>query len=115
MGFISVAECEALRNNALINRHMAQTAAQLGVPRYFFSSSVCVYRDMEPDEPPLTDQDVIQPDSDNERGFSDQEVHRELERSKHPYHRWYRFLWQDVHQCHVERVSAQKANHLQQG
>jgi len=39
MGFISVAECEVLRNNALINIHMAHTAAEMGVPRYFFSSS----------------------------------------------------------------------------
>ena len=34
---------------------MAHTAAEMGVLRYFFSSSVCVYRDMEPDEPPLTE------------------------------------------------------------
>lgn len=56
MGFISVAECEVLHNNALINIHMAHTAAEMGVARYFFSSSVCVYRDMEPDEPPLTEE-----------------------------------------------------------
>jgi len=57
MGFISVAECEVLRNNALINIHMAHTAADKGVARYFFSSSVCVYRDMQPGEPPLTEED----------------------------------------------------------
>jgi hypothetical protein len=33
MGFISVAECEVLHNNALINIHMAHTAAEMGVPR----------------------------------------------------------------------------------
>ena len=33
MGFISVAECEVLQNNALINIHMAHTAAEMGVPR----------------------------------------------------------------------------------
>jgi len=56
MGFISVAECEVLHNNALINIHMAHAAATMGVPRYFFSSSVCVYRDMEPGEPALTEE-----------------------------------------------------------
>jgi len=66
MGFISVAECEVLRNNALINIHMAHTAAEMGVARYFFSSSVCVYRDMEPDEPPLTEDDAIPANPDNE-------------------------------------------------
>jgi GDP-D-mannose 3',5'-epimerase len=33
MGFISVAECEVLRNNALINIHTTHTAAEMGVPR----------------------------------------------------------------------------------
>ena len=33
MGFISVAGCEVLHNNALINLHMAHTAAEMGVPR----------------------------------------------------------------------------------
>ncbi len=69
MGFISVAECEVLHNNALINIHMAHTAAEMGVPRYFFSSSVCVYRDMERGEPPLTEDDAIPANPDNEYGW----------------------------------------------
>jgi GDP-D-mannose 3',5'-epimerase len=69
MGFISVAECEVLRNNALINIHMTHAAAEMGVPRYFFSSSVCVYRDMQPDEPPLTEEDAIPANPDNEYGW----------------------------------------------
>jgi len=69
MGFISVAECEVLRNNALINIHMAHTAATMGVPRYFFSSSVCVYRDMQPGEPALTEDDAIPANPDNEYGW----------------------------------------------
>jgi GDP-D-mannose 3',5'-epimerase len=69
MGFISVAECEVLHNNALINIHMAHTAAEMGVPRYFFSSSVCVYRDMEPGEPELTEDDAIPANPDNEYGW----------------------------------------------
>jgi nucleoside-diphosphate-sugar epimerase len=48
---------------------MAHTAAEMGVPRYFFSSSVCVYRDMEPDEPPLTEEDAYPAQPDNEYGW----------------------------------------------
>ena len=69
MGFISVAECEVLRNNALINIHMTHAAAKMGVPRYFFSSSVCVYRDMQPGEPELTEDDAIPAHPDNEYGW----------------------------------------------
>ena len=69
MGFISVAECEVLHNNALINLHMTHAAAEMGMSRYFFSSSVCVYRDMEPDEPPLTEDDAIPANPDNEYGW----------------------------------------------
>jgi GDP-D-mannose 3',5'-epimerase len=69
MGFISVAECEMLHNNALINLHMTHAAAEMVVPRYFFSSSVCVYRDMQPGEPALTEDDAIPANPDNEYGW----------------------------------------------
>jgi len=69
MGFISIAECEVLHNNALINIHMTHAAAEMGVPRYFFSSSVCVYRDMEPNEPPLVEEDAYPANPDNEYGW----------------------------------------------
>jgi len=69
MGFISRAECEVLHNNALINIHMAHTAADIGVSRYFFSSSVCVYRDMQPGEAALQENDAIPADPDNEYGW----------------------------------------------
>jgi len=69
MGFISVAECEVLHNNALINIHMTHAAAEMGVSRYFFSSSVCVYRDMQPGEPALTEDDAIPANPDNEYGW----------------------------------------------
>ncbi|NOZ73052.1 MAG: NAD-dependent epimerase/dehydratase family protein [Chloroflexi bacterium] len=69
MGFISVAECEVLHNNALINIHMAHLAAKMGTPHYFFSSSVCVYRDMAFDELPLTEDDSYPAHPDNEYGW----------------------------------------------
>jgi len=42
MGFIHSAECQIIHNSALINIHTIDAAARMGVPRYFFSSSVCV-------------------------------------------------------------------------
>lgn len=69
MGFIHSAECEIMRNSALINIHMTHSAATLGVPRYFFSSSVCVYRDMVPGEPEMTEAEAIPANPDNEYGW----------------------------------------------
>jgi nucleoside-diphosphate-sugar epimerase len=39
------------------------------VGRYFFSSSVCVYRDMEPGEPALDEDDAYPALPDNEYGM----------------------------------------------
>jgi GDP-D-mannose 3',5'-epimerase len=69
MGFIHSAECEIMHNSALINIHMIHTAAALQVPRYFFSSSVCVYRDMKPGEPEMTEAEAIPAHPDNEYGW----------------------------------------------
>jgi len=69
MGFISAAECEVLRNNALINIHMVHRAAELGVKRYFFSSSVCVYPDMAPEAPEMCEDEAVPADPDNEYGW----------------------------------------------
>jgi len=69
MGFIHSAECEIMRNSALINIHMTHNAQLLGVPRYFFSSSVCVYRDMKPGEPEMTEKEAVPANPDNEYGW----------------------------------------------
>ncbi len=69
MGFIHSAECEIMHNSALINIHMTHSMAQLGVPRYFFSSSVCVYRDMKAGEPEMVEADAIPAHPDNEYGW----------------------------------------------
>ena len=69
MGFIHTAECEIMHNSVLINVHMTHLAAQMGVPRYFFSSSVCVYRDMQPGEPEMTEAQAIPAHPDNEYGW----------------------------------------------
>jgi nucleoside-diphosphate-sugar epimerase len=69
MGFIHSAECEIMHNSALINIYMTHAAAEMGIPRYFFSSSVCVYRDMKPGEPEMTEAEAIPARPDNEYGW----------------------------------------------
>jgi nucleoside-diphosphate-sugar epimerase len=69
MGFIHSAECEIMRNSSLINIHMIHSSALAGIPRYLFSSSACVYRDMEADEPELTEEQAYPALPDNEYGW----------------------------------------------
>lgn len=69
MGFIHSAECEIMHNSALINIHMTHAAATMGVPRYFFSSSVCVYRNMKPGEPEMMEAEAVPANPDNEYGW----------------------------------------------
>jgi len=68
MGFIHSAECEIMRNSALVNINMIHAAAHAGIKRYFFSSSVCIYRDMEPGEPELSEAQAYPALPDNEYG-----------------------------------------------
>jgi len=69
MGYIEQAECEIMRNSALVNIHMVSAAAAAGVRRYFFSSSVCVYRDMDPGEPELPESAAYPAMAENEYGW----------------------------------------------
>jgi len=69
MGFIHSAECDIMRNSALININMTDTAASRGIKRYFFSSSVCVYRDMKPGEPEMPESGAYPALPDNEYGW----------------------------------------------
>jgi GDP-D-mannose 3', 5'-epimerase len=69
LGFIHSAHCEIMRNNALINIHMINTAASLGIRQYFFSSSVCVYRDMKPGESEMSEAGAYPALPNNEYGW----------------------------------------------
>jgi nucleoside-diphosphate-sugar epimerase len=69
MGFIHSAETEIMRNSVLININMTHAAAEARIPRYFFSSSVCIYRDMKPGEPELTEEEAYPALPDNEYGW----------------------------------------------
>jgi nucleoside-diphosphate-sugar epimerase len=69
MGFIHAAECEIMRNNVLINVNMVDAAAAAQVSRYFYSSSVCIYRDMAIGEPEMTEAQAYPALPDNEYGW----------------------------------------------
>jgi nucleoside-diphosphate-sugar epimerase len=69
MGFIHSAECEILHNSTLINVHMTHAAAEHGIARYFYSSSACVYPDMQPGAPEMSEEEAIPAHPDNEYGW----------------------------------------------
>jgi nucleoside-diphosphate-sugar epimerase len=48
---------------------MTHTSSEMSIPRYFFSSSVCVYRDMKPGEPEMSETGAIPANPDNEYGW----------------------------------------------
>lgn len=70
IGFIDAAECDILYNNALINLNTVANATLAGVKRYFFSSSVCVYRDMRVNETfPIDENATVPANPHNEYGW----------------------------------------------
>ena len=70
MGFIHSAECDIMHNSGLINLNMAHIAIkEYEVPRFFFSSSVCVYRDMKKGEKAITEEEAVPASPDNEYGW----------------------------------------------
>ena len=69
MGFIHSEEAAIVHNNALINLNVLDAAAQSGVKRYFFSSSVCVYPDMEPGDCEVGEDFAYPAAPDNEYGW----------------------------------------------
>lgn len=69
MGFIHSAECEIMHNSALININMIDSVARAGIKQYFFSSSVCVYRDMKAGELEMSEEEAYPARPDNEYGW----------------------------------------------
>ena len=69
MGFIHSAETEIMRNNVLMNVNLVEAASVSRARRYFFSSSVCVYRDMAVGEAALNEDDAYPALPDNEYGW----------------------------------------------
>ena len=69
MGYIHSAAADIMHDSVLINANMVRAAAEKGAGRYFFSSSVCVYRDMAPGEPALAEEDAYPALPDNDYGW----------------------------------------------
>lgn len=69
MGFIHSSECEIMHNSSLINIQMIDQAVAAGVSRYFYSSSACVYRNMEIGAGEITEEGAYPALPDNEYGW----------------------------------------------
>lgn len=69
MGYIHSSECEILHDSTLINTHMIDSAVAAGVGRYFFASSVCVYRNMQAGELAISEDAAYPALPDNEYGW----------------------------------------------
>lgn len=68
MGFIHSHEVDCLTNNSQINQTCLRLAMDLQATSYFYSSSVCVYRDVKDGEL-LTENDAYPAMPDNEYGW----------------------------------------------
>ncbi len=69
MGFITSAETEIMHDSALVNLNTFRAAAEAGVERLFFASSVCVYPDMGTAAPMLDESAAYPAHPDNEYGW----------------------------------------------
>ncbi len=72
IGFITQTRAEVMRDNVLINTHMLEAARLVGVKKYFFSSSACVYatyKQKDTDNAGLKEGDAYPADPDNEYGW----------------------------------------------
>jgi GDP-D-mannose 3', 5'-epimerase len=69
MGFIHSAECEIMLNSSLINLYMIDSSVRKGVPRYFFSSSACVYKNQLEGDDFISEDDAYPALPDNEYGW----------------------------------------------
>jgi GDP-D-mannose 3',5'-epimerase len=70
VGYMVPYETEMMTSNALINIYMVIEAAKLKKkPLYFYSSSVCVYRDMDVKDKVIVEEDAYPALPDNEYGW----------------------------------------------
>lgn len=69
-GYMKAGECEMMENNILINVYMVSEAVKLKKKtKFFFASSVCVYKDMPLGARKITEEDVYPAFPDNEYGW----------------------------------------------
>ena len=68
-GYMVPKETEMMYSNILINTHMINEAVKADVGKYFFSSSVCVYKDMPVGADMLNEKDAYPALPENEYGW----------------------------------------------
>jgi len=72
IGFISAYGADIMRDNALVNIHMAEAAVKSKVKRVFFSSSACIYpayKQLTPDAVPLKEEFAVPAEPDQFYGW----------------------------------------------
>lgn len=68
-GYMQPKETEMMYNNVLINTYMVDEAVKAKVRKYFYSSSVCVYKDMKAGSKAIGEDDIYPAYPDNEYGW----------------------------------------------
>jgi nucleoside-diphosphate-sugar epimerase len=68
-GYMIPKETEMMYNNVLINTYMVDEAVKAKVKKYFYSSSVCVYKDMPVGAKTIKEDDVYPAMPENEYGW----------------------------------------------
>lgn len=68
-GYMVPKETEMMYSNVLINTYIIDEAVKANVKKYFFSSSVCIYRDMKVGEKVITEKDAYPAHPENEYGW----------------------------------------------
>ena len=68
-GYMVPKESEMMYSNVLINAYMVDEAVKAKVKKYFFSSSVCVYKDMKVGSKEIKEADVYPALPENEYGW----------------------------------------------
>lgn len=68
-GYMVPKEVEMMHNNVLINTYMVDEAVKAGIKKYFYASSVCVYKDMQIGASAITEEDVYPAMPENEYGW----------------------------------------------
>ncbi len=68
-GYMVPMETEMMHNNVLINVYMIDEAVKAKVKKYFFASSVCVYKDMKVGEKTIKEEGVYPAFPENEYGW----------------------------------------------
>jgi GDP-D-mannose 3',5'-epimerase len=72
IGYITGNHADVARNNVLMDTHMLEAARAVGVRRFFYSSSACVYpqyRQSETDVAPLREEDAYPADAEEGYGW----------------------------------------------